>query len=358
MRGKDLIDGMGFVDERFIHEADSNGVSNLGKIRSVGTGNRHFLGRRWIAAVAVIAICCTLSVPVLAAKVPAFYEGLYAISPAMAQFFKPVQISCEDNGVRMEVTAAYIHENTAEVYISMQDLEGSRFDETIDLFDSYSIKTPFDSTAHCQPAGYDPETKTATFLLTIEQWNEQKIEGEKLTFSVREFLSNKHKYEGIISDAALAEAQSNPTTQIVEPRGFSGEVCIAEDRDSAAQTGMVVLKAEKILASPVDGAAITGVGYIGGNLHVQAYYENIAKTDNHGFLSLRNKESGEMIACSGSISFFDEECCGSYQDYIFTDIPAEALDDYELYGEFVVSDGLVAGNWSVTFPLKEGKLPQ
>ena len=85
-----------------------------------------------------------------------------------------MQRSCEDNGIRMEVTAAYIHENTAEIYLSLEDLTGTSFDETVDLFDSYRLHTPFDCTGHCQLASYDPDTHTATFLVTLEQWDRHR----------------------------------------------------------------------------------------------------------------------------------------------------------------------------------------
>ena len=53
------------------------------------------------------------------------------------------------------------------------------------------------------------------------------------------------------------------------------------------------------------------------------------------------------------MAFFDEEGTGSYEDYIFPDVPADALSDYALYGEFVTSRGAVKGNWSVTVPLEK-----
>ena len=40
----------------------------------------------------------------------------------------------------MEVEAVYVHADTAEIYLSMQDLTEERIDETVDLFDSYSIR--------------------------------------------------------------------------------------------------------------------------------------------------------------------------------------------------------------------------
>ena len=82
------------------------------------------------------------------------------------------------------------------------------------------------------------------------------------------------------------------------------------------------------------------------------YYTDILKTDNHGSISLVNRETGERIDGDGSTAFFDSARTGSYEDYIFTGIEADALGTYALYGEFVTSHGSVEGNWSVTFPLE------
>lgn len=46
----------------------------------------------------------------------------------------------------------------------MQDLTGDRIDETMDLFDSYQINRPFDSSGACRLAGYDAQQKAAAFL--------------------------------------------------------------------------------------------------------------------------------------------------------------------------------------------------
>ena len=57
-----------------------------------------------------------------------------------------------------------------KIYITMQDLTEDRIDGSTDLFDSYSINRPFDSSAHCERVRYDESTKTATFLITIDEW--------------------------------------------------------------------------------------------------------------------------------------------------------------------------------------------
>ena len=306
---------------------------------------------RWGAWAACICLVISLSIPTMAAKIPSFYNVIYEISPATAQFFKPVQRSCESQGIQMEVVASYIHEDTAEIYVSLQDLEGDRLSESTDLFDSYSIHTPFDCTSNCTLVSYDPNTKTATFLITIEQWGNVDIVGDKLTFSVRELLGQNEEHKGTINDVDLGHITLSTSTQAVSSRGMSGDEYVAENEYADSSTGVVVLKSNGRIASPTGGVALTGIGYIDGKLHVQVYYEDILKTDNHGFIKLINKNTGESIDCYGSVSFFDEEQRGSYTDYVFTNIPMETLGEYELYGEFVTSSGSIEGDWSITFPL-------
>lgn len=339
MRGNELLDKMELIDPAYIEAAGTM------------PKKRKNSWVKWGAMAACFCLVVSLAVPAMAASSPAFYNMLYEISPGTAQFFKPVQLSCEDNGIRMEVVAAYIHEDTADIYISMQDLEGARFDETIDLFDSYQINTPFDCTGNCTLSSYDPDTQTATFLITIEQWDEQNIMGDKLTFSIQKFLSNKKSYKGILDDVRLDKVELDSATQIVQPRGLSGTL-FDEYTASDTREGVTVLKPADNMCSPIDGVTVTGIGCVDGQLHVQVYYEDILKTDNHGSIALFNKENSETIPCSGSIAFFDDAGEGSYEDYIFTDIAADTLDDYELYGDFVTSSGAVEGNWSVTFPME------
>ncbi len=343
MRGSELLNKMDLISPEYIHAVDRKSIPKRKRLK------------KWCAIAACLCLVFSLAVPVMAASMPAFYNMLYAVSPATAQFFKPVQLSCEDNGIRMEVSAAYIHENTAEIYISVQDLEGTKFDETIDLFDSYQINTPFDCSSHCILSGYDPDTHTAEFLITIEQWDDQDVTGGKLTFSLREILSNKETYEGIIKEVNLSDILLDSTSQRVDPRGIGGSEFIEKYEDSPGQDLPTVLKPSGNICSPVDGVSLTGIGYIDGYLHIQVYYKDILKTDNHGTIALINKETGETISADGSIAFFDTTGENSYEDYIFTEISAEILGEYDLYGEFITSSGPIEGNWSVTFPLRKAE---
>lgn len=297
---------------------------------------------RPVGAVLAVVLCLGLGTSVLAAEVPAIYELMYLVSPPVAQFFIPVRESCEDNGIRMEVVSTHIQGNTAEIYVTMQDLTGDRVDGTTDLFDSYSIHRSFDCSATCRRAGYDADTKTATFLIAIQEWGDHDITGSKLTFSVREFLSRKTVLEDVPVDFSINGVSTAPKTQTVDLTGWGGK----GEPDNTA------LVPQGTLCTPAEGLDLTAIGVVNGQLHIQLKRSNSLSYDNHGYFYLVNSE-GEAVRSSYSICFATD--IGSdervdYQEFVF-DIPQKELADYVLYGSFYTSSLNTKGNWRVTFPL-------
>ncbi len=327
MKSDILVDAIGMIRDETIEDAKAH------------TKAARFSWKKGTALAVAAVLCVMLSVPVLAAaEVESAYELFYAVAPAAAQRLQPVRRACVDNGIQMEVVSASIEGNTAELCVAMRDLEGDRIDGTIDLFDSYNIRSPYDSAGGCSFESYDEETGTAFFLVTIEQMNGRPFPSDKITFSVSEFLSGKQEYNGVLSDIELSTASASPATQTgVEVRGGS-------------YRGRTFLKArERALSEPTKGVSVTALGLLDGKLHVQMLYQDIRKTDNHGFLCLKGKD-GNLIPSADNIAFWDETRTDSYEEYIF-DVPADALDEYELYGEFTTCETLVKGKWQVTFPL-------
>ncbi len=305
-------------------------------------------------AMIAICICLTVAVPVLAATVDPVYRFMYTVSPGAAQFFMPVQKSDEDNDIKMEVVSAYIHDNAAEIYITMQDLTGERIDETTDLYDSYSINRPFDSSASCRRIRYDKETKTVTFLITINEWGHQNIIGDKITFSVKEFLSHKKNYDNVEIPVDLSSVTLAKSTQKVNSTGGGGK-----DYQAYAGKGeaIVLTPLQAMSGFPVEGIDLTAIGYIDHKLHIQMSLHNRLQSDNHGFFYLKNT-SGAIVESSYSIYFTNQykqqEDRLDYCEYVF-DIPQEELKSYSLYGDFVTSGMYTQGSWRVTFPLEQMK---
>ena len=326
------------------------------KVQENKTQGKQNHNRRWSRGIAVAAgllLVINVSLPVLAGTFPTIYELMYLVSPAVAQFYQPVQLSDEYDGIRMEVVAAYIHEETAEIYITLQDLEGNRLDETTDLYDSYSIHMPYSAIGDCRKVGYDPESGILTYLITVTQENGRKIEGKKLTFSVGGYLGQKQEYEKIEIPIDLTQV-TEEAYQYVDTPARGGTMTSHSELAAIMSENYPVLVPQPADPDfPIEGVKLTGIGYVEGKLHIQYAVENALNNDNHGSFFLQN-EAGEMLQEAGSISFYEESGKKriDYRDSVFL-IPQEELQDYRLYGDFVISEGFHEGNWQVTFPIKE-----
>ena len=300
-------------------------------------------------AVLAAAAAALLATPALAAQTEPGYYLLYALSPAAAQFFQPVRLSCADNGVTMEVTAVRIQDDTAQAYIT---LSGEAVDGGCDLFDSYDFHLPFDQSGHCEYAGYDEEIRTATFLCATRTLDGSPIPtGGKMTFSVGCFLTGKTEQLGVEIPLELTDRAGRAMSPDEAGFAFTGGG-FSDDRTRAPLDASRVLVPGPALASPAEGLTITAAGYVDGLLHVQLCRGSAVQLDNHGRLYLTDG-AGEKVESLYSISFTSAPGAPDRQDYdeFVFDIPREALAGYTLLGDFWTSSSRVDGNWRVTFPL-------
>lgn len=312
----------------------------------------HFPRYKTAAVILLFCLAVPCSLPVLTAHAEPVYQLLYLLSPEAAQHFIPVQMSSEDQGIRMEVVSASVHEDTAQIYITMEDLERDRIDETTDLYDSYSIHRAFDSIGTCESAGYDAGSGKASFLITLkersEDWSAHPIQGEKITFSVREFLSHKATYEDLVIPLDLTAVSKTPDTKKAELRGCGGDYEAYGIGDTADV--LVPHLSEDIV--PDGSVTLTALGYRDGMLHIQTNLGNTAEHDNHGYLWL--EDSGGKRLSAYSISFQDETDPAhpvTCNEEVFA-ISMEELAGCTLHGYYVISGQRTEGNWRVTFPLE------
>lgn len=342
MKAETFFDAVGMIDDEMILNAKRR------------TKHKRRLLIKPFAVIAASFVFLTIPLPAAAAMgSDAAYRLLYSFSPSIAQTLKPVMRSCTDNGIKLEVVSADIDGSRARIFLSVKDLEQDRIDETVDLFDSYSINCPFDSVSHCSFSEYDESTSTAFFLVEIERLDGKIIENSKITFNVREMLFGKEKFSGVL-DIDTANISTAPdTTESIRFRGASAKNYLPEYTDYR-----YLIPNDTLSYSPVDGVTVTGIGYIDGALHIQTYYEDISHTDNHGYILLYDKLGNKIEPYSVydvydkvNISFWDSENKGCY-DEIIIKMPYDKVGEYRLYGEFVTSKGYVNGDWEITFPVK------
>lgn len=343
MKSALLQDAVGEVRDDFIFDAHRK-ESYVSKRYSL------YSLRRIVAVAAAVMVLFITAVPAMAAMdyEPA-YDLLYQIYPAAAQKLKPVHLSCEDNEIQFEVVSAYIDGDELKAYVAVRDLDLDRIDETTDLFDSYSINTPFDCSSSCQNIGYDADSRTATFLISITQWDNKPVPGDKITLRVKKLLCQKNEFDEAIFGLNLSAVQAKKET--IKPAYVFGGSGSAYEKYSKDFTALIP---QGNLYSPVNGVEITGIGFVEEKLHIQVQYFNVFETDNHGYIYFKNL-NGDVIYCAAAISFsLNNEYTDRYVEYVF-DLPENNISQYEPFGYFVTSDTLIEGNWSVTFPVESQK---
>lgn len=351
-------------------ELRENTVTDIGSVTLKWSMN----ALRACAVLGAFCLTILLTMPVAAAHFPSVYRLMYQISPEVAQFFLPVQEADESDGIRMEVVSTYIHEDTVEVYLTLQDLTGDRLDGTTDLYDSYFIHTPFDCSSTCELLEYEEATKTATFLICITQWGDQEIVGDKITFGIRGFVSHKTEYEALSIPIDLEEAamETSAQTMYTSLTGWGrGNPDYDYSKEKHDHWNTKVLQpGEPDERFPLSAIDLTGIAYVDGALHIQLAVEDALWNDNHGHFFLRDAEGndrrydyslnfctrpGEMEQ-NGFLSWFvaSEEKRGrvDYTECVF-EIAPEELSQYSLYGYFVTSDTFEEGYWEVTFPIEQ-----
>lgn len=287
---------------------------------------------------AALALCCLivlcLGMPALAANLPATYPLLYALSPATAQRFKPVNEACEDQGIRMEVLAAHAEGDSAQVLIALTDLTGDRLDETCDLFDSYAIRVTGGLEGSCSLAQYDEETRTAQLLVSLTRADGKRISREKVTFSVETLLCGKQTFEQPLENiwqALSGEAQ----TMLPGERLRSGE----------GQKAALVPAAQEVELT--GGVCLSALAEVNGRLHVQLHFASVER-DDHGYVWLED-EMGNRIEDDDSFSFYDG-AGGYYQEQVFS-LDDNAYSACTMHGDFVTCATRIDGDWEVTFKI-------
>lgn len=325
--------------------------------------NRVLLKPAIVLMTLIITYC---SIPVLAVNVPIIYDLMYQVSPSVAQYFMPVQKSCESNGIEVEVVSAYIRNDTAQIYITLKDLKGNRVDETTDLNDSYNINRAFDCTiSHCENIGYDKESKKATFLITIRNNEKEDIIGEKLTFMMSNFISHKEEWKEIKLPISTEQIDKNIEKQKVFLNGFSTRNKKYENMYNP--NNEIVIMPNKDIEFGVTNMTITGIAYFDNRLHIQVSAKNTLKLDNHGEIYLKNNQTNEkkmsdyelhfILGKNGdkyeysSEYFTDNPDRRDFTEYVF-DISQEELKNYTIYGDFIAGGLNTEGNWKITFPLE------
>jgi hypothetical protein len=309
--------------------------------------------KRVISAAFAVCLCFMVSVGVMAKTIPSFNNLLSVVAPEIAVMLQAVELTSEDNGIRMEVVGAMNDDEMAVIYLTMQDLTDNRIDKTFDIYD-YSLTGLH--TFNCQMINYDKTTKTAT--LRMEANGGEKLNGKKVSLRIDSFLSNKRTFDAVKTGINLSEVPTVNTSQTVSLDmnnipGGGGDLF----EEFQAQGIIKVLKTDQMnLTLPkIDFMHISNIGYINGRRHIQTKWLGDG-VDDHGYLYFADM-SGNKLDINPSNIYFGVDESGNtkygsdYVEYIF-DVNNINLNQVKLMGHFVSNGNYITGNWNTTFKIQ------
>ena len=316
-------------------------------IRSEAPAQPRRLTRR---AVVALAVCAALVITAAAAA-PTIRQIIQGDLGSRAPYAVAVDAVCEDQGIRLEAVSALADARLVRIYFTAQDLEGNRLDGNTHV--DFSLKGTSQagwawSSARAEQLSYEPERRTALFVLTVTG-HEAVPEDAVLYLDVERLLGGRQQVdarvivrepdapEGVSADARLTEALL-PSTQTADGR----TVLLPQPEREAAITSD-------------DPYPVVAAGFAAdGKLHIrirdqadaawQALYASVTWLNELGAGSGKVwDENDTAVAVDGDI------------DFCLEDYGPESLSrllSIEVGGEYSTLSAPVEGNWSLEIPLQ------
>lgn len=317
---------------------------------------------RVLRSVAVVTftacLVVILGVPAAAKSIPEFYEVLERNAPGLMNYLVPVQQTDSSQRIVMNLEAARIEGNTAEILVSFTD-EGSDdyIHGMVDMYDSYNLRSYSGESniGGCFFMEYNEEEDKAYFQIDLIS-SEGTFDASRMEFGVHQLLTDCQSYTREIS---LENVMRECEVKAVTLNGRSG---VGEENEALNQLtipgneidprpGNLVLDIPLDNFSP-DEMEITAVAYMDGILRVQLFRGNFKDADRHMNIYMLD-ETGNQIYPNMSVMWHDEIAGEEVLvDEFYFVITEEQLAEYTLWGEGEVRAGSIKGDWSITFDVE------
>jgi len=315
-----------------LHKRAKMGVSQVKKKRK----------KPWLIP-SVATVFLASSITVAAAMNDDVKNLLWHISPEIAALLEPIESTVEYGGIKMEIVSAMQDEDMAVVYVTMQDIEGNRIDETLDIYD-YSMSKGRSFTV--ERIGFDPTTKTAFVRFT--SFNGSST--DKFKLKIRSFLSDKSVLEDVTFPLDLQDVEKQQTEILPDDtiRGSGGK---SPEGDAYVLPAGIL----NIQTQLYDRMRITNIGLHNDKLYVQTEWSANNGIE-HGEFYLVNP-AGQKILPTVSYSYGRDEqgipiYAYNYEENVFN-VKDINLAEYELKAKIYTAGQYVEGDWEASFKLEE-----
>lgn len=315
------------------------------------------------ASTGALALSLFLTIGVSAAVLTNSQWFMDKFNPTFKEIVKPIDMVCEDQGIRFELIAGQKYENKAIVYLSVQDISGqNRITADTSFNDGFFIGIKGSEASYGfqeKVVSFDKETNTIYYELDISADAYTPLEDSlRLGSSRIYFSSDDYKNEKI--QIPYSDLQDNESFLIKEGQIWGGS-------NKPVYKDTKVLKTGNYSSMPHqnDKQWISNVGIIDNKLHIQVaskFNKEFGPID--PFFTMKDKK-GEDLYVESSIVFLTDKDNNildiedidldlvnyKYEDYIFP-LGEDIQDIYEIFYTGYVYQGL-EGRWEIQTDLTD-----
>lgn len=224
------------------------------------------------AAVAVLGIATAL-----AATNEAINARLYKLWPEAAKALMPVNLTCEDQGIRMEIISAVNQGSDLLVIYTLEDLEGDRLRDSISYLSLVPEDTGYVSVSNGAVGEYDEKTRRMTYAWHEEYDRALQADGKitaklQVIWPGQSVTVDAHPYTGLMDEPVQ-------TASVPDDVMVSGPYAERELPDT-----LRILDTGSSREIPLyESVYLSGIGMIDGCLHVQIHFTDchVAEYESH-----------------------------------------------------------------------------
>ena len=345
-------------------------------------GEEHVKRKFSFGIILVVILLVIGSLTTLAAGLEEVNELLYRFWPEAARALRPVNLSAEQGGIRMDVISATMNNERLLITYSLTDLEGNRLNDNTKCSTDLDIPDPVDEYyGYDRLISYDPEKRQALFgsFLRYRDFASDISDDNTITLMLTGITVSESYSRELLS---LMDGQEYKVDPVPCPKELftTGIVVLDEGAEKGQQEHPNVLNPENSLGIPViDGIELSGIGWVDGMLHIQLHipdYLSSANTKHTSSEYARYMWNISLLATDpdgsqSSVTWLDEPLSGLlkesrffYDELNWRDgdelwiekifpVSPDDMDHYTVKGDFEARDRyleLSQYEWRVSFP--------
>ena len=269
----------------------------------------------------------------------------------------PVDLSCEDQGIRMDIICGAVTEKEALFVYSVEDLEGARIMESVSARPVPDSDLPVRA-SYAQLAYDDPVGRyTGVVHYQYKDLSEISRNGEigLAICGIRNLHSETWHLEDLLREYdGHADLVDLPVLlEYKVKNNFGGNIRYYTNEDYR-KLGLKVLESGEELEHLGDGIRVSAIGTAEGMLHLQLKY--IGESDEYASRTVQVScnECGtdaDLPAWTRPMAWdTNSDGIADFEEYVFPCDP-EALDNLRLEVTVTESDPAIEGAWMVQVPL-------